>query len=55
MRREYLIFSRDRETRTGTIGLFVLRIDHPPLVIDVLEEDPFPPSSSLLRDKRCIP
>jgi len=46
MRREYLIFSRDRETQTGTIRLFVLRIDHPPLVIDVLKEDPPPPSST---------
>jgi len=50
MRREYLIFSRDRETQTGTIGLFVLRIDHPPSVIDVFEEGSpiflLPPSPS---------
>ena len=39
MRREYLIFSRDRETRTGTIGPFVLRIDRPLPVIDILEKD----------------
>lgn len=39
LRREYLIFPRGRETRTGTIGLFVLRIDGSAPAIDILEED----------------
>ncbi|XP_011632386.1 uncharacterized protein LOC105424044 [Pogonomyrmex barbatus] len=36
--REYLIFSPGHETRTGTIGPFVLRIDRPALAIDILEK-----------------
>lgn len=40
VRREYLIFSRGRETRTGTTGPFVLRIDRPAPAIDIFEVDP---------------